>query len=134
MLLMGNTQTSSKLDSFIESFEKRNNDSDKSLASLQKVNNQLLKENKRLLEEINQLKEGHYRESNNSKISRSNVREYVNKMLENDDANIDYLPDYVESKIYENVFVLILGLLQGTTDQTTIDVIGHKLRIQLTKD
>ena len=44
-------------------------------------------------------------------ISKEAIEKYVEKILENKDMNISYLPDFVEKKIYENVFSITLNLL-----------------------
>jgi len=60
-------------------------------------------------------------------ISKEAIENYVDKILENEDMNISYLPDFVEKKIYENTFSILLNLLDDIMENIQINIINHKL-------
>lgn len=107
--------------------------------SLNKKNKELEKENSALikkLEELNCKNEEPNKIINSEEekaISRAIIKNYVNDMLKNEDINIKYLPDSVERGIYENVFHLMLNLLADIGDKNTVNLLGHKLKINLSK-
>ncbi len=60
-------------------------------------------------------------------ISKEAIENYVDKILKNEGMNISYLPDFVEKKIYENIFSIILNLLDDIMENTQINILNHKL-------
>ena len=60
-------------------------------------------------------------------ISKEAIENYVDKILENEDMNISYLPDFVEKKIYENIFSILLNLLDDIMENIQINILNHKL-------
>ena len=60
-------------------------------------------------------------------VSKEAIKSYVDKILENEDMNISYLPDFVEKKIYENTFSILLNLLDDIMENIQINIINHKL-------
>lgn len=69
-----------------------------------------------------------------SDVSKEKLRIYVDKLLENTDNNISYLPDFVERQIYINVFGLALNLLDDILDTTSIKLLGHRIIFDLKED
>jgi predicted nuclease with TOPRIM domain len=86
--------------------------------------------------EINRLKVGH-------SISPSSVEEFedrfkesveklVNDMLENDNINSSLIPDYIERKIYMNVFKMLISIMKETIDSTSINLLNHNITFNMT--
>lgn len=69
--------------------------------------------------------------SETSHISKEKIEEFVNEMLANPDINITYIPDSVEKQIYVNIFAMVLNFLSNMSDTTSIDFLGHKVKIQI---
>lgn len=69
-----------------------------------------------------------------SDISKKKIKDHVDKILENSDTNISYLPDFVERKIYENIFGIVLNLLDDILETTSIKLIGHEISFDLKED
>jgi ABC-type anion transport system duplicated permease subunit len=69
-----------------------------------------------------------------SNVSKEKINTIVDKLLKNPDTNISYLPDFVEKKIYTNVFGIVLNLLDDVLDTTAINFLGHKIKLDLTTD
>ena len=63
----------------------------------------------------------------NSQLSKERLNQIVEKLIKDEDVNIDYLPDFVERKIYTNVFNLLINLLDETLNTTGIDLLGHRI-------
>lgn len=72
--------------------------------------------------------------SNSSAVSERNINLFVEKLLQDPNINIKYLPDYVERQLYRNVFTIMLGIINQTLDSTEIHMMGHKITIQMTPD
>lgn len=60
----------------------------------------------------------------------SSIDKYVNEMLKDDEIN-SVIPDYIEKKIYKNVFTLVLKLVRNITDSTSIKFLDQELKITL---
>ena len=51
--------------------------------------------------------------------------------MKDEEINISWLPDMVEKQIYINVFNIILKILSESFTDTSIGIINHKLKIDL---
>jgi len=60
----------------------------------------------------------------------SSIDKYVNEMLKDEEIN-SVIPDYIEKKIYKNVFTLVLKLVRNITDSTSISFLDQELKITL---
>lgn len=60
-------------------------------------------------------------------VSEYNAYKYIDSILENPDTNISWLPDSVERKIYKNMFMLILNVIETTLENTGVHFAGHRL-------
>ena len=80
--------------------------------------------NARMLDENNN-------EKTKSAISVQKIENFVDKMLENPDINIQYFPDVVERQIYINVFRLVLGMIEEFSDLTKFELIGHNIKLKI---
>lgn len=81
-------------------------------------------ENKRLKDEVESISRD---KPVGSQLSKERLKEFVEKLIKDEDINIDYLPDFVERKIYTNVFNILINLLDETTKTTGIDFLGHRI-------
>jgi hypothetical protein len=105
------------------------------IEELKKQNKALMKLNKDLRKEISQ----QVSDSSSSQIpvnqpvSMDIVREYVAKMLEKEECNIEYIPDFVERRLYEKMFGMILTLMEHTLESTSVKFMGHQIRFYVTK-
>lgn len=106
---------------------------------LKKMIKNLEKQNQELLLKIEEKREIQKQKENNecknnlseSSINKAIIRKYIKEMLEDENANIGWMPDFVEKKIYENVFTLLLGLLETNIEKTNIEILGHKIKLSL---
>lgn len=67
----------------------------------------------------------------NNEVSKIHVEEFVNKLMKDEEINISWLPDMVEKQIYINVFNMILKILSDSFKDTSVSLINHKLKINL---
>lgn len=67
----------------------------------------------------------------NHNVSRKKIEDIVDKMLEDPNMNIKYLPDFAERQIYINIFTLLLGVVDNISDNVDINFMGHKIRLQV---
>ncbi len=66
-----------------------------------------------------------------TEISKKRINKFVEKILDDENINIKYLPDFVERQIYRNVFNIFINLLDNLFDKTTVRFMGHKLTFDL---
>ena len=66
-----------------------------------------------------------------TEISRKRINKFVERILDDENINIKYLPDFVEKQIYRNVFNILINLLDNLFDKTTVRFMGHKLTFDL---
>ena len=62
-----------------------------------------------------------------AKLSEKKINEFVKEILKNKNINIKYFPDFVEEKIYRNVFTILVNLLDHLIDTTSIQLLGHEI-------
>lgn len=62
-----------------------------------------------------------------AKLSEKKIDEFVKEILQNKNINIKYFPDFVEEKIYKNIFTILVNLLDHLIDTTSIQLLGHEI-------
>ena len=92
----------------------------------------LEQQNKMLKEIIDENKRhNNLHESDRIKLSKVMIKNYVNEFLENEEINIDYLPDFVERQIYINTFNIFINLIHKVLENTKINFMNHDLVFDL---
>ena len=114
-----------------------NNDNSYELNKIKEENDFLKKTNTRLEEQINSLQTNIIAENGLSLLAKSKkeikiiseqkIDEYINNILKNPDTNISWLPDVVEKKIYKNIAMISLNILETTLENSNIQLFGHKI-------
>jgi len=64
-------------------------------------------------------------------FSEQQIDEFVDKLLANSSINMSLMPDYIEKKLYKNVFSICLGILDTVLDTVSIEFLGHKIVVDL---
>jgi len=64
-------------------------------------------------------------------INKTAIEPLIDEMLLNEDVNIDFIPDVIEKAIYQNVFTLMLSIMDEVMDTMAIEVMGHRLKMEL---
>jgi len=125
----------SNLEADVRNLETENRELYKQINSLKNIN--LIQENlirtKKNHSEINSLSEN-IPTKKIVDVSKDKLNDYIDKLLENSDTNISYLPDFVEKKIYTNILGIALNILDDILETTSINFIGHKITLDLTAD
>lgn len=78
-----------------------------------------------------ELKDRVREEMEQGELSEQQIALFVEELLGDDAVNIDYFPDFVERKIYINVFNILLGLIRKTLGNTSIKFIGHEITLKM---
>ena len=112
----------STLDTFLKEKQK------KSVEILQKTNQNDKLNNDKLENKDEQNSPG----QNNlkSSLSQEQIDSVVDKMIDNQAVNIQYLPDFVERQLYRNIFTILLGLLGEIVDESSINFLGHQITMK----
>lgn len=66
-----------------------------------------------------------------SKLSKQRIQEAVDRMIQNSEINVGYLPDVVERQLYKNVFHILLGLLSEFVEGSNIQLLGHEITLEM---
>lgn len=69
-----------------------------------------------------------------SSISSEALAQYIDSLMGDKATNIAFLPDFVERKIYTNVFAILLRLLDDTLDKSAISLLGHRVVFDVVED
>lgn len=114
-------------------FEQTISDKDKEIKLLKGYINGL-EQDKEELEKYNQqlllnFEHGIQPEIVKSIISKTKVRQYVKKILQDENINIKHFPDSIEEAIYTNVIYMVLKIINNFTECAEINIIDHKFRI-----
>ena len=70
-------------------------------------------------------------EARHTAVDRERIREIVEKFMRNGSVNNRAVPDFVERAIYENVLVMVMGMLEEVVSGTSVEVMGHRLEMRL---
>ena len=62
------------------------------------------------------------------------VKKMVDKMLENNSINSNFIPDYIERRLYENIFTVIIGLLKEMLENSNINILNQNISLKLTPE
>jgi hypothetical protein len=109
-------------DSEIQSLKLQLDELEKQNTSLKSINESL---NNKVDEKIINIKNEYTKKL--SEMSKTRINEYVQKILNDQNTNIKYLPDFVEKQIYYNVFTMLIKLMDHVFEKTSIDFLGHKI-------
>jgi len=71
------------------------------------------------------------KKDNIKEMSKIKIEEFVEKLISDEQLNINWLPDYVERQIYFNVFNIIMRLLTDILEDTSLELIGHKINFNI---
>lgn len=103
----------------------------------------LKKQNEKLKSEINNANNQHNEVMLNKTIvnatdkiklsesSKERINVFVEELLNDENVNIKYLPDFVERQIYRNVFNLLINLLEHILNTINIQFMGHEVKLDL---
>ena len=58
------------------------------------------------------------------------IDNYVNEMLQDEEIN-SAIPDFIEKKIYKNVFKLIIKVMKSFTQSTKMSFLGQEISIKI---
>ena len=61
------------------------------------------------------------------------VNKLVDDMLNNDDINSP-IPDFIERKIYTNVFTILIGVMKEVVEDANINVLNQNIKIKMTPE
>lgn len=64
-------------------------------------------------------------------LSKEKINEFVEELLNDENINIKYLPDYVERQLYRNIFTIAIGVLEKLLNTTEINMIGHQVKLSM---
>lgn len=122
------SQSQRGLFDLFDSSKQELNEIKKQNEALIKINDDLRNE---LLEIKTQLNNNRDNQPQLNHVSLIGVRQFVAEMLAKEECNIDYIPDFIEKRLYEKIFEMILKLLDHTLSTTSLNVMGHQITLQL---
>lgn len=64
-------------------------------------------------------------------VSTEELDKIVNDILDCKDTNNPYVPDFVERKIYSNVFFVVATSVKKAIEQTKIELLGHEIEMRM---
>lgn len=67
-------------------------------------------------------------------ISSKCISDYIEENIVNTDANLKYLPDAVERKVYYTLYKTSLESLEQMCNTTTLSVMNHKIKLSIEPD
>jgi len=70
----------------------------------------------------------------NHKLSSDIINEYVQKLINDENINIDYLPNFIEKTIYKNIFTILIGVINNLIDTTEIKFLNHNITLNIEPD
>jgi hypothetical protein len=120
------------LDLFVDSSKQELNEIKKQNDALIKINDDLRSELLEIKTQLNNNRENQQSQQQQlNHVSLIGVRQFVAEMLAKEECNIDYIPDFIEKRLYEKIFEMILKLLDHTLSTTSLNVMGHQITLQL---
>lgn len=102
-----------------------------------KSENELLKiEKKRLQDQLKQLHSSE-RNDNLNKLEdnmKESIKLIVDDILKNNNINSALIPDFIERKIYTNIFNILINLLKELLESSKISILNQKITFMLESD
>jgi GTPase involved in cell partitioning and DNA repair len=127
---MGNfnsQQSNKEYDKIINELRSESREQKKQIESLININD-FLEKQKSFLKEKFIKEEATSQKVKLSNLSEHKIDEFVEEILKNKDINIGYFPDYVEKRIYKNVFTILINLLDNIVETTSVQLLGHEIK------
>ena len=59
------------------------------------------------------------------------VSKLVDNILKNDSINSVMIPDYIERKIYTNVFTVLISMIKEILEDTNINIFNQNIKFQM---
>ena len=66
-----------------------------------------------------------------TELSKERVDAFVEELLNDENVNIKYLPDFVERQLYRNIFSLLINVIENMLDTMNIQFMGHTITFDL---
>jgi hypothetical protein len=66
-----------------------------------------------------------------SKLSKEKINDFVEKLLNNKNINMSYIPDRIEKEMYKNIITMLFAILIDVSNTTKIKIIGHEITITI---
>lgn len=136
-----NTSILSELQASIRNLEAENRELKKQIDSLKSINLTYQMESKIKFSTPLSSKTDRFRKAQQDKkekikekvsdVSKEKIQAHVEKLLENPNTNIKYLPDFVEKQIYINIFSLVFNVLDDLLDTASVNFMGHQINFDL---
>ncbi len=112
------------------------------IKTLKNENHILKAENALFLKTINKLKEELRLIQNNSSLSDESIKalenklhisveNLVNNILDNESINSSLIPDFIERKIYTNVFTILISIMKEIIEDTNINILNQKITLNM---
>ena len=127
---MGNfnsQQSNKEYDKIINELRSESREQKKQIESLMNIN-KFLEKQKSFLKEKFIKEEATSQKVKLSNLSEHKIDEFVEEILKNKDINIGYFPDYVEKRIYKNVFTILINLLDNIVETSSVQLLGHEIK------
>ena len=113
-------------------FRKQNKEMEALKKRVEELEQQLLskKNEKKVVKVIRSQDEGE-KEVINVGVSTEQIKIYVERLLKDGKIDIRYVPDAVETALYNKVFEMLLEFLNKTAQENSISLLGHELKFFL---
>lgn len=72
------------------------------------------------------------KEKNKMSISKEHVDIFAKKIL--DKANLSFVPDSMEQKLYSNLLMMGMEVLKEALDTIKLDFLGHHITLKIERD
>ena len=118
-----------KYSKIVDSKNTEINDMKKQIEALQSINHAL---ESKLMSKTNVNQTPNY--GTMSDISKQKIEEFVNNLMNDENVNIKYIPDFVEKQIYRNIFSIMLSVLDNVLETSSIKLMGHEIVFNLKVD
>ena len=121
-----------EMDTFRKEYENKNieaNELNKQIETLKKINEDL--EYKLLVKNMNESGDNVNGKVRLKAISKKRIEDYTEFLIQDKETNIGWMPDFVERKLYRNVFEILINLLTGIAESTSLKILGHEITLDL---
>jgi hypothetical protein len=67
-------------------------------------------------------------------FTKQKLKNFVNNLLDDDDINIKYLPDFVEKELYINILTIIFGLIKHSLEEFNIKFLDYNIKVSVSSN
>jgi hypothetical protein len=99
-----------------------------------KIQNEKIQNLEKLMQKIKEENNKNIEKELDKEFTKQKLKNFVNNLLDDDDINIKYLPDFVEKELYINILTIIFGLIKHSLEEFNIKFLDYNIKVSVSSN